>query len=120
MPSYRIQRTNEDILREMTALLREVKDPRVAEAMLTVVKTDTDSDLSTCKVYVSSLRGVDTAKQAVAVLRRAGFLRRELGQRLRLRHAPELIFIADDSLEHSAHISELLKTLGTGGNADAD
>jgi len=118
MPSYRIQRTNEDILRELTALLREVKDPRVAEAMPTIVKTDTDSDLATCKVYVSSLKGIGAAKEAVAVLRRAGFLRRELGRRLRLRHAPELLFIADDSLEHSAHISELLKTIGQGGDGD--
>ncbi len=112
MASYRLQSTNEDILRELTALLREVKDPRVAEAMLTVVKTDTDSDLSTCKVYISSLKGSDAAKTAVAVLKRAaGWMRREVGQRLRLRHAPELISIADDSIEKSAHIAAILKSI---------
>ena len=112
MASYRLQRTNEDILRELTALLRELKDPRVAEALLTVVKTDTDSDLSTCKVYISSLKGADAAKAAVAVLKKAaGWMRREVGQRLRLRHAPELIFIADDSIEQSAHIAAILKSI---------
>jgi len=114
--SYRLQRTNEDILRELTALLRELKDPRVAEALLTVVKTDTDNDLSTCKVYISSLKGVGAAKEAVGVLKKAaGYLRREVGQRLRLRHAPELIFIADDSIEKSAQIAAILKTIEQGG-----
>ncbi len=112
MASYRIQRTNEDILRELTALLRELKDPRVSEALLTVVKTDTDSDLSSCKVYISSMRGVEAAQNAVGVLKKAsGWLRREVGQRLRLRHAPELIFIADDSIERSAHIAAILKSI---------
>ena len=112
MASYRLQRTNEDILRELTALLRELKDPRVAEAMLTVVKTDTDSDLSTCKVYVSSLRGLAAAKEAVAVLRRAGFLRRELGQRRRLlrheEHAPAACKALRD------HIGDRLAFAGAG------
>ena len=113
MPSYRVQRTNEDIMREITALLREMKDPRVSEALLSVVKTDTDSDLSGCKVYISSLRGMDAAKQAVKVLSRCeGHMRHELVTRLHLRHAPELFFIADDSIEHSAHIAQILESLG--------
>lgn len=112
MPSYRVQRTNEDVLREMTALLREMKDPRVQAAMLTVVKVDVASDLTSCRVYVSSLRGIEEAKKAVAALKNAaGFLRHELGERLRLRHTPELRFVADDSIEHSADIARILNEL---------
>lgn len=112
MPSYRVQRTNEDVMREITALLREMKDPRVTEAMLTVVKVDLASDLSSCKVYVSSVYGADETKKAVAALKNAaGFLRRELGRRIELRHTPELRFYADDSIEHSADIARILNTL---------
>ena len=100
MPSYRVQRLNEDVLREMTALLREMKDPRVQEAMLSVVKVDLASDLTSCRVYVSSLHGIESARKAVSALKNAaGFLRHELGQRVQMRHTPELRFIADDSIE---------------------
>ena len=121
MPSYRAQRTNEDIQRELPALMRSIKDPRVADAMLTVVKVDAAADQTSCKVYISSLQGIESARQAVNVLKKtAGYLRRELARRLRLRHAPELIFVADDSIEHSADIARLLRSLETGGSDDVD
>ena len=59
MASHRIDRTTEDIKRELTAILRELKDPRVQETMLSVVRVEVTNDLSYCKVYVSSMEGMD-------------------------------------------------------------
>lgn len=110
--SYRAARAQEDVQRELSAILREMKDPRVADAMLTIVKIDLSSDLSSCRVFVSSLTGGEKAAQAVKVLKTAaGFIRHELGQRLELRHTPELRFIADSSIEHSADIARILNRL---------
>lgn len=110
--SFRAARTQEDVQRELSAILREMKDPRVAGAMLSIVKIDLSNDLSSCKVFVSSLMGAEKASEAVKTLKNAaGFLRRELGRRMDLRHTPELRFIADSSIEHSADIARILNKL---------
>ncbi len=112
MPSHKLGRTTEDIRREISALLREMKDPRVSGFLISVVRVEVTNDLSYCTVYISAMEGMEVAKNAVAGLRGAsGFIRRELGQRLRLRHVPELIFKATDSIEYSAHINSLLGSL---------
>ena len=113
MPSYRVERTSEDVLRELNAIMRELKDPRVKEAMLTIVKIDLSRDLSSCKVYISSLKGMEVSTSIAKILNKSGvgFVRHELGQRLELRHTPEIKFIADGSLEHSAEISKILNSL---------
>lgn len=119
MPSYRGARTQEDVSREISAIIRDMKDPRVAEAMLSVVKTDLSSDLSCCKVFVSSLMGEKAGENAVKALKNAaGFMRKELGSRLKLRHTPELLFFADSSIEHSAHISKILNDLEVKSDED--
>ncbi len=111
MPNYKNSRTAEDIKREMTALLRELKDPRIDE-MLTIVRTELSGDMSQCRIYVSSYQGIDKAKDSVKGLKNAsGFIRRELFHRLKLRKSPELIFIADDSIARGAHISKILNDL---------
>ena len=110
--SFRAARTQEDVMRELTAILREMKDPRIADSLLSIVKIDLSSDLSSCKVFISSLAGSDKAVAAVKALKSAsGFVRRELGRRLDLRHTPELRFIADNSIEHSADINRILNSL---------
>lgn len=112
MASHKIERTSEDIKRELTAVFRELKDPRVTGAFLSIVRVEVTNDLSYCTVYVSAIEGADKAKEAVKGLKSAsGFIRRELGHRLRLRHVPELIFNATDSIEYSAHISRILTSL---------
>ena len=112
MPSHRIERTTEDIRRELTAIFRELKDPRVSGAFLSIVRVEVTNDLSYCTVSVSAIEGLDRAKEAVKGLKSAGgFIRRELGHRLRLRHVPELIFNATDSIEYSANISRILSSL---------
>ena len=112
MAGHRIERTTEDIKRELTAIFRELKDPRVSGAFLSIVRVEVTNDLSYCTVSVSAIEGLDRAKQAVKGLESAaGFIRRELGHRLRLRHVPALIFKATDSIEYSAHINRILHDL---------
>lgn len=112
MASHRIGRTTEDIKRELTAVLRELKDPRVADAMISIVRVEVSNDLSFCKVYVSAMEGLDRAKEAVKGLKSAsGFIRREIGSRLSLRHVPQMQFEATDSIEYSANISRMLNEL---------
>ena len=109
--SYKADRTAEDIKRELTVLVGELKDPRVSDGMLTVVRTEVAHDLSFCKAYVSSLQGIDAAAAACKVLNGTakGFLRREIGARLRLRKTPELKFIPDDSIEKSIAMFQKLR-----------
>lgn len=105
MAGYRTDRVSEDIKREIVALIRELKDPRVRDKILTVVRVEVSSDLSFAKVYVSSMSGIQDAKEAVKGLTSAtGLIRREVGNKLHLRKTPELKFIADDSVEHGMEI----------------
>ena len=111
MPGYHIDRITEDIKREIVAILRELKDPRIS-GMLTVVKVSVTNDLSYAKVYVSSMEGMEGAKNAVKGLTNAaGYLRRELASRVKLRKSPELRFIADDSIEKGFALWDKLKEL---------
>ena len=105
MAGYRVGRVSEDIKREIVAVIRELKDPRVRDKFLTVVRVDVSSDLSYAKVYVSSMSGIEDAKEAVKGLTSAtGLIRREVGSKLHLRKTPELKFIADDSVQHGMEI----------------
>lgn len=105
-------RTTEDIRRELTAILREMKDPRVKDNMISVVRVDVTNDLSYCSVYVSSMYGMEKSKDAVKALKNAsGFVRKELGNRLKLRHVPAPLFYATDSIEYSASINKILNDL---------
>ena len=112
MPSYKIARITEDMHRELTAVLREIKDPRVNGCLLSIVRVEVTSDLSYCTVYVSTVEGMDRTKTAVQGLKSAaGYIRREIGRRLSLRHVPEMIFKPTDSIEYGAHISRLINDL---------
>jgi ribosome-binding factor A len=114
MAGYRIDRVSEDIKREIIAIVRELKDPRVLDKMLTVVRVEVSSDASYAKVYISALEGLETAKEAAKGLKSAtGYVRREVGKRLHLRKTPELVFIADDSIEHGMNIVKIMDDLRT-------
>ena len=90
-------------------ILRNMKDPRISGGMLSIVRIELTNDISHCKVYVSSLEGMEKAKEAVKVLAKAsGFIRHELTTRLEIRKVPELHFIPDDSIEYSAEIQKIL------------
>lgn len=111
MSSFKVGRMAEDIKRELTAIFRELKDPRI-NGLLTVVRVDLSNDLSHCKVYVSCFEGIDKARESVKGLTSAsGFIKRELFHRLPMRKCPDLKFIADDSIAISAEINEKLRRL---------
>ncbi len=109
MPGYKIERITSDIRLCLSELLREVKDPRVSK-LISIVKISVSGDLSYATVYVSAIEGNEKTKESVKALNKsaAGFLRRELGHRLKLRKVPELRFVADNSIENSAHISGII------------
>ncbi|MCL2562779.1 MAG: 30S ribosome-binding factor RbfA [Oscillospiraceae bacterium] len=111
MATNKLQRINEDIARELSVLLREVKDPRVRQGMVSVLAVDTTADLKFCKVYLSVLGLEDEKRMSKGLESAAGHLRRALGQALDLRHTPELIFKLDKSMEHGAHVSKILQSL---------
>ena len=114
MPNFKNSRMAEDIKREMTAILRELKDPRI-DKMLTIVRADLSGDMSNCKIYVSSFEGMERTVESVKGLKNAsGFVRRELFHRLKMRKSPELTFVADNSIERSAEISRKLNDLNSG------
>ena len=112
MPSYKNARAAEDVRRELTDIFRGLKDPRIT-GVISIVGLELSNDYSHCKVMVSSMEGLDGAKQAVEGLgSAAGYIRREIGARLRLRRTPEFHFIADNGIEYSANIAEKMKDLG--------
>lgn len=111
---------NEDIRREICAIIRTVKDPRVSP-LLSVVAVEVTNDLSYATCRISAFEGGEATVQSVKGLKSAaGYIRRELGHRLQLRHVPELRFVADDSIEHSAKINSLLADVRPEGGYSDD
>lgn len=111
MANNRIERTNEDIQRVLSGLLRNVKDPRLNKGMLSITAVRTTGDLRYAQVYVSALEVSDEKELLKGLKSASGYLRRELGSILNLRYTPELQFNLDKSIEHGAHISKILNTL---------
>ena len=110
MSSNRIGRINEEIQRELADQLRRLKDPRVSQVgMVSITRVDTTGDLRYARVYVSVLEKTREADVLKGLKSASGFLRRELGHALQLRYTPELQFTGDDSIQHGAHILELLR-----------
>ena len=108
MASNRIGRINEEIQRELSALIPAVKDPRVS-GMISVTAVETTPDLRYAKAYISVLDKTQEKDVLKGLKSASGFLRRELGRSLQLRYTPELQFIADDSIAYGAHILEVLR-----------
>ena len=112
MPSNRIGRINEEIQRELADQLRRLKDPRVSQTgMVSVTRVDTTGDLRYARVYISVLDKSQEKDVLKGLKSAAGFLRRELGRTLQLRYTPELQFLPDDSIQHGAHILEMLRDI---------
>lgn len=108
MPGYKINRITSDIRIALADILREVKDPRVSK-LISIVKLQVSEDLSYATVYISAIEGMEKTVESVKGLKNAaGYIRRELGQRLKLRKVPELKFVADDSIVKSANISMII------------
>ena len=112
--SNRIGRTNDDIQRVLSELLRQVKDPRVQQGMISVTRVETTGDLRYAKVWLSVLGQLDEREFKRGLKSCGPWLRRELGSALSLRYTPELVFELDHSIEYGAHISKLIEELDTG------
>ena len=108
MSATRMGRINEEIQKELSALIRTVKDPRV-QGLISITRVDTTADLKYAKVYISVLDKQDADQVIKGLKSAAGYLRRELGHALTLRATPELTFIRDDSIDHGAHILSILR-----------
>ena len=120
MASNRIGRINEEIQKELASLLRNLKDPRVQNTMISITHVETTPDLRYAKVYVSFLEE-EKARDALKGLKSAGgYLRRELGQALNLRYTPELNWALDDSITYGAKMLKLINSLEVEKDADAD
>lgn len=118
MPNYRIGRLSEDIKRELSVLLRNLKDPRISP-MTSILRCEVSPDGSHCKVHVSALEGEEATRETVKGLTSAsGYLRGEIGGRLHLRKCPELHFIPDFSIAYSAHINDLLHQIANKRDAE--
>lgn len=108
MAKDRINKINEEVRRELSAIVRELKDVRIP-MMTSIVAVRVTNDLSYAKVYVSVMGDSEVQKNALAGLKSAaGFVRREIGHRMQLRHTPEFVFELDHSIEQGAHINKII------------
>lgn len=114
MAKIRVGRVGEQIKKELSHIIQsELKDPRVG--FITVTGVDVTNDLSQAKVYLSVLGSEeDKANSLKALDKAAGFIRSELGKRIRMRHTPELLFKFDTSIDYGSRIEELLQKLNEG------
>ena len=111
MASNRINRINEEIQKALSDLLRNVKDPRVSGTMISVTKVETTPDLRYAKVYVSFLEENKAAEAMKGLKSAGGWLRREVGNDLKLRYTPELVWALDDSITYGAKLLSLINSL---------
>ncbi len=119
MAKHRRGRINDETVKEISQILRDVKDPRVSSAFISVIAADVTPDLKFAKIYYSVLTG-DPKEVAKGLVSSTGYIRRCLAQRLNLRMTPELTFIRDSSSEHGAHISELLHKIKSESREETD
>ena len=107
MANYRRGRINDEVKKELSMILREVKDPRISDAFISVTAVEVSGDLKFAKVYYSAMMG-DKKEVAKGLKSSAGYIRREIARRLNLRMTPEFSFYEDHSIEHGSKMSKLL------------
>lgn len=120
MTRVRVGRVGEQIKKELSLIVQsEFKDPRVG--FITITGVEVTNDLSQAKVYVSVMGSADNKEETLkALVRGSGFLRAELGKRIRLRKIPDLIFKFDTSIDYGSRIEHLLGEISDKSpNADA-
>ena len=120
MASNRINRINEEIQKELSALLRNLKDPRIQDPMISITRVETTPDLRYTKVYVSFLQEERAADAMKGLKSAAGYLRRELGNALKLRYTPQIMWALDDSITYGAKMLALINSLGVEPDEDSD
>ena len=111
MSFKRTDRISEEVKKELSSVIRELKDPRIP-MMTSVVKVDVTNDLRYAKAYISVMGTDEEKKDAIKGLTAAaGFIRREIGSRIKLRCVPEFSFVNDTTIEYGAHINQLLNDI---------
>ena len=110
MANYRRGRINDEMQKTLAEIIREVKDPRVSEAFVSITGADVTPDLKFAKIYYSALRG-DKKEVYLGLKSSAGFIRRMVAQRMNLRVTPELTFVEDSSIAYGAHIASILNNI---------
>ncbi len=110
MAKYRRGRINDEMQKTVAEILREVKDPRVSGAFVSVTGAEVTPDLKFAKIYYSALRG-DKKELRAGLVSSAGFVRRMIAEKMNLRITPELTFIEDNSIAYGAHIASLLNSI---------
>lgn len=108
MAKYRQGRINDELQKEVAMILRDVKDPRISGAFISVTAAEVTPDLKYAKIYYSSLMG-DKKEVKKGLAAASGFIRGQISRRMNLRITPELTFIEDTSIEYGAKISKILE-----------
>lgn len=112
MANHNIDRLTEDVKREISVAMHEIKDSRIADKIVSVSHVEITNDLSYCKIYVSVLGKEKSTEEAIECLKgAAGFFKRRINARIKLRKMPELIFLADNSLDYYDKISKIIDAL---------
>ncbi|WFA09761.1 30S ribosome-binding factor RbfA [Tissierella sp. Yu-01] len=106
----RVNRISEEVRKVVSELIfNGLKDPRIG-SMTTITRVDVTRDLRFAKIYVSVLGEEDVKLDTIVGLNSAkGFIRKEIGNRIELRYAPEPIFFLDESIENAIHMSKLIE-----------
>lgn len=108
-------RMAQDMKRELIGIIDQMKDPRLAEGLLTVTRLDVTPDLDVAKVHISVMGRKDGPEGAVAALNKAsGHVRTEISRRMHIRKAPRFVFVVDEGAAYAAHINQLLADLQEG------
>lgn len=117
MAKHRAFRLAESIKAEVSKIIREdIKDPRLG--FVTVTDVEVAEDLRHAKIFVSILGNEEEIKSSMDVLNKAaGYMRSELGKIISIRYFPEITFKYDQSIEHGAHISKLLREVSAKGDS---
>ena len=108
MANNRPGRINDEVMKALSEGLRKIKDPRISDNFLSIVRCEVTKDLRWCTVYISALGEIDKKELMKGLKSASGFLRRELANMVDLRYTPELVFKIDDSIAHGAKISKLI------------
>ncbi|HNW85488.1 MAG TPA: 30S ribosome-binding factor RbfA [Candidatus Limiplasma sp.] len=109
MSYQRIDRISEEVRREVDAIIREqLHDPRI-KGTYSITRADVTRDLRYAKIYVSILEEENRAPMMAALKKAAGFVRHELGEKMIIRYAPEILFEQDHNIEYGVHIATVLK-----------
>ena len=111
MISHKKEHYVEDIRRHLISIIYGLKDPRIKPEYFSIVKVAISKDTSICKIYISSIQGIEKAKEMVKILKKAsGYIKKELTKNLKLKYVPVLVFRETDSIEYGVNMHKKLNS----------